>query len=115
MHYSEPEFRIGAALSDHSCVIYSIGESLRRIITLDYNQAPIVGIKFSPTCINVLYTATNDGKITVCDLRAKEKVVADYKGKTAISSYSHKNIYLTNFFVIKEICLYNTSIFMYLR
>jgi len=78
--YSEPEFRIGAALSDHSCVIYSVGEFLSRMITLDHNQAPIVGIRFSPTSKNILYIATNDGLITACDLRAKGKVVAEFKG-----------------------------------
>ena len=78
--YSEPEFRIGAALSDHSCIIYSVGESLNRTIMLDHNQSPIVGIKFSPISKNVLYIATNDGLITACDLRAKGKVVAEFKG-----------------------------------
>lgn len=78
--YSEPEFKIGTALSDHSCVIYSVGESLSRTIILDHNKASIVGIKFSPTSKNILYIATNDGLITVCDLRAKEKVVAEFKG-----------------------------------
>lgn len=76
---SEPEFKIGAALSDHSCVIYSVGEFLSRTITLDNNQAPIVGIKFSPTSQNILYIATNNGLITAYDLRAKEKVVAEFK------------------------------------
>lgn len=67
-------------MSDHSCVIYSVGDSLSQIITLDHNRAPIVGIKFSPTSKNILYTATNDGLITACDLRAKRKVVAEFKG-----------------------------------
>lgn len=80
LYYSESEFRIGAALSDHSCVIYSVGESLNRVITLKRNQAPIVGVKFSHTSRNILYTATNDGQITACDLRAKGKVVAEFKG-----------------------------------
>ncbi|KMQ91182.1 wd repeat-containing protein 89-like protein [Lasius niger] len=79
---NEPEFRIGAALSDYSCVIYSVGESLSRMITLEHNRAPIVGVKFSPTSRNVLYTATNDGQITACDLRAKGKVVAEFKDNT---------------------------------
>ncbi|XP_018401544.1 PREDICTED: WD repeat-containing protein 89 [Cyphomyrmex costatus] len=79
---SEPEFRIGAALSDHSCIIYSIGESLNRIITLDHNQAPIVGIKFNPTSKNLIYVASNDGLITACDLRAKGKIVAEFKDNT---------------------------------
>lgn len=79
---SEPEFKIGTALSDHSCVIYSVGESLSRTIILDHNKASIVGIKFSPTSKNILYIATNDGLITVCDLRAKEKVVAEFKDDT---------------------------------
>lgn len=79
---SEPEFRIGAALSDHSCMIYSIDESVHQIDTLDFNQAPIVGIKFSPTSKNILYIAASDGLITVCDLRAKGKVVAEFKDDT---------------------------------
>ncbi|XP_029167504.1 WD repeat-containing protein 89 [Nylanderia fulva] len=79
---SESEFKIGAALSDYSCVIYSVGESLSRTITLEHNQAPIVGVKFSPTSKNILYTATNDGQITACDLRAKGKVVAEFKDNT---------------------------------
>lgn len=78
--YSEPEFKIGAALSDHSCAIYSVGESLRRIITLDHNRSPVVGIKFSPISKNIFYTATNNGNITACDLRTKGKVVAEFKG-----------------------------------
>ncbi|XP_070169988.1 WD repeat-containing protein 89 [Polyergus mexicanus] len=79
---SEPEFRIGAALSDHTCVIYSVGESLNRVITLEHNQAPIMGVKFSLTSRNILYTATNDGQITACDLRAKGKIVAEFKDST---------------------------------
>lgn len=67
-------------MSDYSCVIYSVGESLSRMITLEHNRAPIVGVKFSPTSRNILYTATNDGQITACDLRAKGKVVAEFKG-----------------------------------
>ncbi|KYQ49020.1 WD repeat-containing protein 89 [Trachymyrmex zeteki] len=78
----ESEFRIGAALSDHSCIIYSVGESLNRTIMLDHNRSPIVGIKFSPSSKNILYIATNDGLITACDLRAKGKVVAEFKDNT---------------------------------
>lgn len=76
---SEPEFRICTALSDHSCVIYTVGETLSRTITLTHNQATIVGIKFSPTSKNVIYMATNNGIITACDLRAKGKAVAEFK------------------------------------
>ncbi|XP_017892906.1 WD repeat-containing protein 89 [Ceratina calcarata] len=79
---SDPEFRITAALSDHTCAVYSVGESLSRTITLTHNQAPIVGIRFSPTSRNILYTATNDGLVTACDLRAKGKVVAEFKDST---------------------------------
>lgn len=61
-------------------MIYSIDESVHQIDTLDFNQAPIVGIKFSPTSKNILYIAASDGLITVCDLRAKGKVVAEFKG-----------------------------------
>lgn len=71
---------IGAALSDHSCVIYSVGESLSQTITLDNNQAPVVGIKFSPISQNIFYIATNNGLITAYDLRTKGKVVAEFKG-----------------------------------
>lgn len=67
-------------MSDHSCVIYSVGESLSRTITLDHNRAPIVGIKFSSTSKNILYVANNDGLVTACDLRVKGKVVAEFKG-----------------------------------
>lgn len=49
-------------------------------MTLEHNQAPIVGMKFSPTSNNILYIAANDGLITTCDLRAKGKVVAEFKG-----------------------------------
>lgn len=79
---SEQEFRIATAVSDDSCVIYSVGESLRRTTTLDHNQAPIVGVKFSSTSKNILYIATNNGLITACDLRAKGKVVAEFKDNT---------------------------------
>ncbi|XP_076237449.1 WD repeat-containing protein 89 [Calliopsis andreniformis] len=79
---SEPEFRIGTALSDQTCVIYSVGETLSRTITLSHNQAPIVGIRFSPNSRNILYTAMNNGQITARDLRAKGKVVAEFKDST---------------------------------
>ena len=79
---SEPEFRIGTALSDYTCVIYSVGESLTETITLTHNQAPVVGIRFSPTSRNILYTATSNGQITACDLRARGKVVAEFKDST---------------------------------
>lgn len=78
--YSDPEFRIGTALSNHTCVIYSVGENLNQTATFTHNQTPIVGIRFSPTSRNILYTATNSGEITACDLRAKGKVVARFKG-----------------------------------
>ncbi|XP_076225899.1 WD repeat-containing protein 89 [Nomia melanderi] len=79
---SDPEFRIGTALSDRTCVIYSVGETLNRISTLTHNRSRIVGIKFSPTSKNILYTATNDGLVTACDLRAKGKVIAEFKDVT---------------------------------
>lgn len=79
---SDPEFRIATALSDHGCIVYSIGETLNRITSLTHNCAPVVGIKFSPTSRNILYTATNNGLITACDLRAKGKVVAEFKDTT---------------------------------
>ncbi|CAK9826642.1 WD repeat-containing protein 89 [Anthophora retusa] len=79
---SDPEFRIGTALSDYTCVIYSVGESLSQAINLTHNQAPIVGIRFSPTSRNILYTATSSGLIKVCDLRAKGKVIAEFKDNT---------------------------------
>ncbi|XP_011640483.1 WD repeat-containing protein 89 [Pogonomyrmex barbatus] len=78
----ESDFRIGTALSDNTCVIYSVGESLSRMITLDRKQAPIVGIKFSPISKNIIYIATNNGFITAHDLRAKGKVVAEFKDNT---------------------------------
>ncbi|KAF3428112.1 hypothetical protein E2986_10288 [Frieseomelitta varia] len=78
----DPEFRICTAFSDYTCVIYSVGESFNQTATLTHNQAPIVGIKFSPTSKNILYTATNNGEITACDLRAKGKVVAKFKDNT---------------------------------
>ncbi|XP_053972876.1 WD repeat-containing protein 89 isoform X2 [Hylaeus volcanicus] len=79
---SDPEYRICTALCDHTCVIYSVGESLSRTITLSHNQAPIVGITFSPTSRNILYIANNNGLITACDLRAKGKVIAEFKDCT---------------------------------
>ncbi|XP_020293329.1 WD repeat-containing protein 89 [Pseudomyrmex gracilis] len=79
---SESEFRIGAALSDYSCVVYSVGQFLNRILTLNQSQAPVVGIKFSSTSRNILYIATNDGHITACDMRAKGKVVAEFEDST---------------------------------
>jgi len=77
--YSEPEFMIGTGLSDHSCIIYSVGESLSRTFTLNHNQ-PIIGIKFSPTSKNIFYVATGDGLITAYDLRANEQIIAKFKG-----------------------------------
>ncbi|KZC08159.1 WD repeat-containing protein 89 [Dufourea novaeangliae] len=79
---SDPEFRIGTALSDYTCTIHSVGESISKSITLTHNQAPIVGIRFSPTSKNILYTATSNGLITACDLRAKGKVIAEFKDCT---------------------------------
>lgn len=79
---SDPEFRIATALSDQHCVVYSVGQTLNRIAVLTHNQTPIVGIKFSPTSRNILYTATNKGLISACDLRAKGKVIAEFKDST---------------------------------
>lgn len=79
---SEPEFRIGTSLSDHTCAVYCVGETISRTATLTFNQSLIVGIKFSPTSRNILYTATSNGQITVCDLRAKGKIIAQYKDST---------------------------------
>lgn len=79
---SEPGFQIAVALSNYSCAVYSVDKSLSHTATLDHNRAPIVGTKFSPTSKNILYTATGDGNITACDLRAKGKVIANYKDNT---------------------------------
>lgn len=79
---SDPEFRIGTALSDHTCIIYSVGESVSQTITLSHSKSPIVGIRFSPTSRNIFYVATNDGQIIACDLRAKGKVIAEFKDST---------------------------------
>ncbi|KAL0108710.1 hypothetical protein PUN28_014096 [Cardiocondyla obscurior] len=79
---SESEFRIGTASSDHSSVIYSVGESMNRTVTLDRAEAPIVGIKFSATDKNIFYIARNDGLIATYDLRAREKAVAEFKDDT---------------------------------
>jgi len=79
---SESEFTIGAALSNHLCKIYSVGESFSQTMTLEHNQAPIVGMKFSRNSDNILYIAANNGLITTCDLRAKGKVVAEFKDNT---------------------------------
>lgn len=84
---SEPEFRIGTALSDYTCTIYSVGEGLTETITLTHNQAPVVGIRFSPASRNILYTATSNGQITACDLRARGKVVAEFKGTWSYCIY----------------------------
>ena len=79
---SDPEFRIGTALSDLTCVIYSVGERISRTITLTRIKSPIVDIRFSPTSKNIFYISTNSGLITACDLRAKGKVVAEFKDST---------------------------------
>lgn len=81
MSNSEPEFRICAGMSDYSCVVYNIGEELTQIASLTENKSPIVGTKFSTTSKNILYVATRLGGTTVCDLRAKGKVVAEFNGK----------------------------------
>ncbi|XP_012285258.1 WD repeat-containing protein 89 [Orussus abietinus] len=79
---SDPDFRIGAALSDCSCIVYSIGESLSKTAVLSHADSPVVGIKFSPTSRNILYTATNKGQVSACDMRAKGKIVAEFKDNT---------------------------------
>lgn len=85
---SEPDFRIAAALSDHSCAVYSLNaESLSRTVTLTHNNAPIVGIKFSPTSRNIIYTATSDGHITAFDLRAKGKIGIEFKGNYVCTAF----------------------------
>lgn len=81
IYSSEPEYRIAAALSDYTCAVYNVGENLTKIISLTHNSSPISGIKFSSNSKNILYTATKDGSITACDLRAKGKIVAELKGK----------------------------------
>ncbi|KAK0161982.1 hypothetical protein PV327_008372 [Microctonus hyperodae] len=80
---TEPEFRFAAALSDYSSVIYNVGENLTKLITLTDNDSPIVGIKFSPSSKNILYTATKQGTITACDLRAKGRIIAELKDNSA--------------------------------
>lgn len=77
--YSDADFKIAAALDDHSCVLYTVGENFQKFVTLNHNQTPIVGIKFSNNSRNIIYTASNNN-ITACDLRAKGKVVAEFKG-----------------------------------
>lgn len=75
---NEPEFKIGAALTDHSCVVYSVENGLNRITTLDNIRAPM-GIKFSPTSTNILYATTEHGVIRMYDIRTSGKVVAEFK------------------------------------
>ncbi|KAJ8679292.1 hypothetical protein QAD02_015079 [Eretmocerus hayati] len=81
-YQGDPEFRVAAYLSDHSCVIYSAGEDFNQIASLNHNLSPIVGVKFSSTSRNIIYTASNDGNITACDLRAKGKIIAEFKDNT---------------------------------
>ncbi|XP_066589682.1 WD repeat-containing protein 89 [Prorops nasuta] len=76
---NDPEFRVAAALSDNSCVVYSIGESISHTTTLIHNESSIIGMKFSSSSKNILYMGTSDGIITVCDLRAKGRVIAEFK------------------------------------
>ncbi|XP_063993484.1 WD repeat-containing protein 89 isoform X2 [Diachasmimorpha longicaudata] len=75
----EPEFRLCAAMSDYSCIVYNVNEGLSKLMSLEHNTSPIVGIKFSPSSKNILFAATRDGEITACDLRAKGKVVAEMR------------------------------------
>lgn len=80
-------------MSDYSCVVYNVGEKLTKIATLTDNKSPIVGTKFSTTSKNILYIATSTGGTTVCDLRAKGKVVGEFKGKNKIKKKKqHLNI-----------------------
>ncbi|XP_043472823.1 WD repeat-containing protein 89 [Leptopilina heterotoma] len=77
---SDSEICIGTALSDHSCVIYSLtDDTLDKYETLTHNSASIVGIKFSPTSRNIIYTATADGYIRMFDLRTKGKLGLEIK------------------------------------
>ncbi|XP_014231232.1 WD repeat-containing protein 89 [Trichogramma pretiosum] len=76
---SERDFRIAVALADHSCVVYSVNDGLSQTAVLKHNKSPIIGIKFSPTSKNIIYTACENGTVTACDLRAKGKVVAEFK------------------------------------
>ncbi|XP_051162090.1 WD repeat-containing protein 89 [Leptopilina boulardi] len=77
---SDSDICIGTALSNHSCVIYSLtDDNLNRYVTLTHNNASIVGIKFSPTSRNIIYTATADGYVRMFDLRLKEKLVLEIK------------------------------------
>lgn len=80
---NEPEFRICTGMSDYSCVVYNMGEKLTKITTLTDNKSPIVGTKFSTTSKNILYIATSTGGTTVCDLRAKGKIVGEFKDNSA--------------------------------
>ncbi|XP_015593855.1 WD repeat-containing protein 89 [Cephus cinctus] len=79
---TDPEFRIGVALSNYMCIVYSVGEALTQVATLNHNQASIVGIKFSPTSRNIFYVASRNGFVTACDLRARGKVVMEFKDST---------------------------------
>ncbi|XP_001605514.1 WD repeat-containing protein 89 [Nasonia vitripennis] len=79
---SESDFRVAVALADHSCVVYTAGESFGKTATLKHNQSSIIGVKFSHTSRNIIYIASNDGNVTACDLRAKGKVIAEFKDNT---------------------------------
>lgn len=89
---SDPEFRIGAALSDYSCNVYSVGETLSKIASFKNNQASIVGLRFSPNHQNLLYCASSDGYIMLYDLRAKGRTVTQFKADDPGDSGKIKNL-----------------------
>lgn len=76
---SEADFRVGVALADHSCVVYTAGETFSKTATLKHNESSIIGTKFCSSR-NIIYIASNNGNIVACDLRAKGKVIAEFKG-----------------------------------
>ncbi|XP_015510084.2 WD repeat-containing protein 89 [Neodiprion pinetum] len=76
---SGTEFKIGTALSDYTCNVYAVGETLSKIATLDDNKASIIGIRFSPMHQNLLYCASSNGSIMLYDLRSKGRMVTQFK------------------------------------
>ena len=84
IHSERTDFKVGVAYSDYSCAVYSAGESLTKTLSLPKGESPVVGIKFSPSSKNILYTANRQGIVTAYDLRAKGKAVATITGNYEI-------------------------------
>jgi WD40 repeat protein len=70
---------LACSMSNFSVHLSSI-DTLTKINTFTVHEAPIIGVKFSPTDPNVLFTGSNSGSLKVWDVRNPRKPSQELKG-----------------------------------